>query len=141
MFQLADFYDYAEQNDIDVIPYIGLTRQAVTMRDGGCYAVAIDFSKINTTRQMRSICMHEQGHCMTGALHKINSPFELVERMEYKAHRAALTRYITPKDFKRAFTAGYTEPWELEEWFDLPCEDILRAYHYWVECRGVDFNL
>lgn len=140
MFRLADFYDYAEENDVDVIPYIGMPHPAATLRAGDHYAVAIDFSKIDTTRQLRSMCMHEQGHCMTGALHKVDSPFELVERMEHRAHRAVIERYLTPADFQKAFNAGYTELWELEEWFDLPQEDILRAYHYWTECKGIHLN-
>ena len=110
------------------------------MRDADLYAIFLDFTKISSTRQLKGVCCHELGHVATGALHKIESPFETVERSEYRANRWSAETFLTVEDFKEAFADGYTEPWELAEYFDLPEEDIKKALAYWSECRGIDFN-
>lgn len=79
MFQLSDFYGYCKQNDVDVMPFAMLPRAACTVRDGQNYAVVLNFKRLHTVRQMRTAMLHESGHLHTGALHKVNSPFQLVE--------------------------------------------------------------
>lgn len=140
MFELADFYNACRDNKVDVIPFMGMPAPGATLRDGGKYAIFLDFSKIKSTRLLRGVCCHELGHAATGAVHKIDSPFETVGRSEYRANRYVAQRFLTPEDFREAFDAGYTEPWLLAEYFELPEEDVRRAYEYWTVARGVDFN-
>lgn len=140
MFELSDFYNHCRKNDIDVIPFAGCPSPGATVRDGSDYAIFLDFTKIRSTRLMRGVCVHELGHAATGALHKVSSPFETVERSEYRAQRWAAEHYLTEADFREAFAAGYTEAWELAEYFDLPEEDVKTAYAFWSKCRGIDFN-
>ena len=140
MFELSEFYSYCKKNQVDVIPFLGMPAQGATVRDGTDYAVFLDFSLIRTTRQLRGTCMHEQGHAATGALHKVSSPYETVERSEYRAHRWTAQHCLTEEDFRSAFAAGCRELWELAEYFDLPEGDIEKALTYWTERRGVNFN-
>ena len=140
MFELSDFYNHCREHDIGVIPFAGCPSPGATIRDGSDYAIFLDFTKISSARLLRGVCVHELGHAATGALHKVSSPFETVERSEYRAQRWAAEHYLTEADFRDAFAAGYTEPWELAEYFDLPEEDIKTAYAYWTDCRGIDFN-
>ena len=140
MFEISDFYQYCKSHDVDVIPYIGCPQPGATIRDEGFYAVFLDFSQIRSTRLLRGICCHELGHVATGALHKVDSPFELAERSEYRAKRWTAERYLTEEEFREAFAAGYTELWQLAEYFDLPQEDVQKALTYWTECRGIDFR-
>ena len=140
MFEISDFYQYCKQNRVDVIPYDGCPQPAATVRDDGWYAVFLDFTKIKSTRLLRGICYHEMGHLATGALHKVDSPYELVERSEHRAKRWSAEHFLTEADFREAFQYGYTEPWQLAEFFDFPEADIRSALRYWTECRGVDFN-
>lgn len=141
MFEIADFYQYCRQNDVAVIPYFGCPQPAATIRDRGLYGVFFDFSKILSTRLFRGICCHELGHLATGALHKVDSPYELWERSEYRANRWAAEHYLSADAFKEAFTAGYTELWQLAEYFDMPERDIEKALTYWTERRGIDFSI
>lgn len=141
MFELSDFYAYCKYNEIDVIPYNCCPSVGATVRDGDWYAIFLDFQQIRTIQDMRGICLHELGHVATGALHKVDSPFETVERSEYRANRWAAETYITEADFRDAFTAGYTEPWQLAEYFDLPERDVLQAFSYWTDSKGINFNL
>lgn len=140
MFELSAFYDYCIDNDIPVIPFEGMPAEGATIRDGSALGIFLDFSKLTTTRQLRGVCMHEQGHAATGALHSVSSPFETVERAEHRVHRWSAETYLTAENFADAFSAGYTEPWQLSEWFDLPERDVLTAYRYWTENRGLRFG-
>lgn len=140
MFELSHFYDYCKENDILVIPFDGMPSEGATLRDGSHYGIFLDFTKIHTTRQLRGTCMHEQGHTATGALHKVSSPFETVERAEHRANRWVAEKYLTAEDFRQAFAAGYTALWQLAEWFDAPEPDVQRAFRYWTENRGMTFS-
>lgn len=140
MFELSDFYDYCRKNRVDVIPFTGMPAPGATLRDRGKYAVFLDFSKIQTTRLLRGICAHELGHCATGALHKVASPYELVERSEYRANSWCARNILTREAFREAFALGYTELWQLAEFFDLPEQDVKNALSYWTERRGTVFH-
>ena len=140
MFEISDFYHYCKQHAVDVIPYDGCPKEGATIRDEGFYAVFLDFTKIKSTRLLRGVCYHELGHVATGALHKVDSPYELVERSEYRANRWAAETYLTETAFREAFDAGFTELWQLEEYFDLPESEVRAALRYWTDSRGIDFT-
>ena len=140
MFEISDFYHYCKSNQVDVIPYMGCPQAGATIRDQGFYAVFLDFSKIRSTRLLRGVCCHELGHAATGALHKVDSPFELVERSEYRADRWSAEHFLPADDFREAFQCGYTELWQLAEYFDLPESDVQKALTYWKDRKGIDFS-
>lgn len=140
VFEIADFYNYCRAHQVDVIPYDHSPQAGATVRDAGHYAVFLDFTKIKSTRLLRSVCCHELAHVATGALHKVDSPYELAERSEYRAIRWTAEQYLTEDAFREAFAAGYTELWQLSEYFDLPETDIQKAMDYWTMSRGIDFS-
>lgn len=141
MFELSDFYDFCTEHQVDVIPYKGIPQPGATIRDRDEYAVFLDFSKIRSTRLLRGVCYHELGHVATGSLHKIDSPYELVERSEYRANRWAAEQYLTEEAFREAFAGGCTELWQLSEYFDMPESEIQTALTYWKERKGINFEL
>lgn len=140
MFELSEFYGYCRENKVDIIPYIGLPQPGATLRDGSHTAVFLDFSQIRTTRLLRGVCAHELSHLESGALHRPCSPYDLAQRSEYRANRHFAQQYLSVRELKKAFRLGFTEPWELAEYFDLPEADIQKALHYWTVCRNVNFN-
>ena len=140
MFALSDFYQYCRKNGVDVIPYPGAPAPGTTIRDGGYYAVFLDFSRIQDLRLLRGVCCHELGHAATGALHKVASPYEMWERSEYRANRYMAQHFLRAEDFQEAFDAGYTEVWQLAEYFELPEQDVKNALTYWTERRGIVFH-
>lgn len=140
MFELADFYDYCKESGVQVIPFAGIPHPGATIRDGSRYAIFLDFTQIPSTRLLRGVCCHEMSHVATGALHRVSSPYEPVERSEYRANRYAAETFFTEEAFRQAFQAGYTEAWQLAEYFDMPQADVERALRYWVEARNVDFT-
>ena len=141
MFELSHFYDYCQQNNVDIVPFGKMPAAGVTMRMCSDYAIFLDFSQIKSTRLLKGICCHELGHAATGALHKVASPYETVGRSEYRANRWIAQQFLTVQDFQHAFSEGYTELWQLAEYFDLPEQDIKNALTYWTERKGIAFRL
>ena len=140
VFEIADFYEYCRAHQVDVIPYDHCPQPGATVRDSGYYGVFLDFTKIKSTRLLRGVCCHELAHVATGALHKVDSPYELAERSEYRAIRWTAEQYLTEEAFREAFAAGFTELWQLSEYFDLPEADIQKAMDYWTVSRSIDFT-
>ncbi len=141
MFEIKDFYEFCQQQKVDVIPFDRCPQPGATIRDGTFYAVFLNFTQIQSTRLLRGICCHEMGHAATGALHKVDSPYETAERSEYRANRWVAQRYLTREAFQDAFDAGLTEPWQLAEYFDMPQRDVEAALTYWTDRQGVEFNI
>ena len=140
MFDLSQFYNYCRQNQVDVIPYMGMPAPGATIRDGEDTAIFLDIQAIDTLRELKGVCLHELGHAATGALHKLSSPFETVERSEYRANRWAAQQFLSVEAFYEAFDAGCRDLWELAEYFDLPERDIKNALSYWTERKGITFT-
>ncbi len=140
MFELSEFYTQCRETGVDIIPFAPCPAPGATMRDGEYYAIFLDFTKITSIRLMKGVCCHELGHAATGALHKVNSPYETVERSEYRAGRYVAQRFLTREDFSDAFQSGCRELWELADYFDLPQEDVEKALTYWRDRQGVDFR-
>lgn len=140
MFDLANFYQFCENNDVDIIPYLNAPSEGTTIRDEDYYAIFLDITKLRSIKGYNGVCLHEVGHVATGALHKVDSPYETVERSEYRANRWGFENYLKVEEFKEAFATGYTELWQLADYFDLPEETIKKALTYWTEQRGIDFN-
>ena len=139
MFGLSTFYKYCTENDVDVLP-MDAPSPGATIRIDGNYGIVLNFKQIHSTRLMNGVCYHEVGHAGSGALHKIYSPYETVERAEYRANAWAAEHFLTADDFREAFRSGCRELWELSDYFDLPEQDVQKALYYWTEQRGIDFN-
>lgn len=140
MFELSDFYDYCRRNDVDVFPYSGAPSAGTTIRQDGYYGIFLDFSMIHSVRQLRGVSAHELGHAATGALHKVSSPYESVERSEYRANRWMAEHCLPLSDLQEALAAGYTEIWEIADYLEFPEEDVRRAITFWQERRGLSFT-
>ncbi len=141
MFELSEFYTQCRGEGVDIIPFAPCPAPGATMRDGEYYAIFLDFTQITGVRLLKGVCCHELGHVATGALHKVNSPYETVERSEYRANRYVAQRFLTRDDFAAAFQAGCRELWELSEYFDLPEADVQKALTYWRDRRGEKFEI
>ena len=100
---------------------------AVTMEMQGRYAVFMDFANIPTSAEELVIVAHEGGHILTGATHRMNSPYDLIEKHEYKANKWAVERLISAEDLDTAVADGYTEIWQLADRFGVTEEFMKKA--------------
>lgn len=140
MVSLSEVYDALREQDARLFVYdIGFSA-AATIEQDGKYAVFYDPAAVRTTAALKECLAHECGHCATGATHRVASPWDLVEKHEYKANRWAIERFLPYAALCRAMRAGLTEPWQLAEWFDVPQSFIERAVAYYQEARGLRFS-
>lgn len=140
MLTFADLYADLRANNIRLYQYdVGNLRSA-TIEMKGDYAVFTDVSAFPTLREAKRAIAHEIGHCATGCTHKVSSPIDLVEKHEYKANRWAVTHYIPFQEIDKAVHEGYTQPFELAEYFDVPEHMIAWAIHYYIDICGMQFT-
>ena len=92
---------------------------AATIEMDGQYGVFMDFDNIETSAQELVIVAHEGGHISTGATHHLGSPYDLVEKHEYKADKWAIQRLISEEELDQAVADGCTELWQLADHFGV----------------------
>ena len=78
----------------------------------------------------KSAVLHEGGHYATGTTHEVCSPWDLVEKHEYKADKWAVQRALTAEELDEAVAGGCTEMWELAEHFGVT-EELMRKAVCW----------
>ena len=106
--------------------------RAATVEMGGQYGVFMDFGNIRSGAEELVAVAHEGGHIATGATHKVNSPFDLVEKHEHKADRWAIEKLIPEEELDEAVAAGCTELWQLAEHFAVTEEFMRKAVCWYV---------
>lgn len=125
---------YKELNDAGVRFYHwamdGL--QAATIELDGRYGVFMDFGSIHTGAEELVAVAHEGGHICTGATHRVDSPYDLVEKHEYKADKWAIRRLIPEEQLDEAVASGCTELWQLAEHFGVTEEFMKKAVCWYV---------
>ena len=132
MVTLNTLYDDIANSGINLYQRISCFKgSTIEIRDS--YAIYVNFFECDTIAEMQHILMHEYGHCVTGCTHKVGSKYDLVEKHEYKANKFAMLRYLPPCEFEEAFANGYTETWELAEWFNIPEKFIIKTLGYYKE--------
>lgn len=117
---LTDLYQLASDEDITVIEADCPECKALSMMspNGDCY-IGIDTKSMKSEREERQYLAHDIGHCVKGAFYNPHSPFSLIEQQEYRADRKAIN-YLVPKDeMITAMKKGFTEIWQLCEYFDV----------------------
>lgn len=123
---LNELYDLAVDECVTVANFSLSKREALSTMDsdGHCY-VAIDASKLASTADEKTKLAHELGHCVTGAFYNIFSPYDLRQRHENRADKWAIKKLIPEDELNEAVAQGYTEIWELAEFFNVT-EDFMR---------------
>lgn len=94
-------------------------------------SIAINPNMIENNRELKECIAHELGHQATGSFYKLRSRFETRSRMEERATRWAVQKLISADSLKKALEKGYTEVWQLAEYFDVPenfIKDTIRIH-------------
>lgn len=112
----------------------------VKLNETGRYAIFLDKHSIRTVTDLKYKLAHECGHCATETVNKPSSPFQRIEKNEYKANKWAFEKYLPIEEFAKAFSEGYRTTWELAEWFDMPEPFVQKAVQYYKENKGIDFD-
>lgn len=135
MVELGKLYGDMKAQGISFYAYDVGDEKGVTLELNNSYAIFFNAFKVTSIPEIKCIIAHEIGHCATGCTHKVSSPLDLVAKHEYKANRWAIERYVPFDDLQAAIKQGYTERWQLAEYFDLPEPFISRALGYYFSAR------
>ena len=86
--------------------------------------IDVDFFPMRATKalsmpELIDAYAHELGHHETGSFYKLKSTFETRQRMEERATRWAVQELIPADKLLSAFKKGYTEVWQLAEYFNV----------------------
>ena len=93
--------------------------------------VLMDYSLIHRYSLERLHLAHELGHCKAGAFYGIHAPAALRHKAECKAKRHAIALLMPLTELYAAYTMGYTESWELADYFGLPESFVTEAMEYY----------
>lgn len=122
-------YDCIEHNNINLYN-IELESTPSLSVDG---VIGLDRTKVLSMAQEKVILAHELGHCVTGSFYNIHATCDIRGKHE---HRADVWSYkvLLPYDaLKQAIRDGYTEVWQIAEYFDLTEEFTAKAIMYYKE--------
>lgn len=95
------------------------------------HSIAINPNMIEDNRELKECIAHELGHQATGSFYRLSSKFETRSHMEERATRWAVQKLISVGNLKKALKKGYTEVWQLAEYFDVPenfIKDTIRIH-------------
>lgn len=135
---LNDLYSLAESHDIELDEYKLRNQPSLCIQcdDGSC-AVAIDPERNKTTAQRKTVLGHELGHCETGSFYNRYAALDVIQKHENRANRWSIEHQIPEEEYWAAVKAGYTEPWQIAERFDV-LESLARMAMCWYAHGTLD---
>ena len=131
--EIAALYDFAVQQNIEVIPFPlqETGSMSIMMEDGSC-VVGMDDSVRDGHVQERVHLGHELGHCATGSFYNIYAAIDCRQRHENKANKWAIQKLIPVDDLDDDVAEGCHEIWELADRFGVTEEFVRKALCYYV---------
>lgn len=127
MDKLQSLYDLAENHNIGVYFYELGDAEAATVQDGSFCAIALNPRYNHTPQSELEHLSHELGHVETGTLHPLSASKEDILRGEYRCTAWVVQRLVPMDELLEAADHGYTEVWELAEYFGVSEDCILDA--------------
>lgn len=133
MTQLPELYRLAQKQNIPVIryPMEKTGSMSVMSPDGACY-IGMDGRVLDGGTQERMHLGHELGHCMTGSFYNIYATVDSRQRHENHADKWAIRALIPVEALDDAIAQGYTELWELAEYFGVTESFVRKAVCLYV---------
>lgn len=131
--EVLSLYDIAKQQNIEVIQYPMKENgsMSIMLEDGACY-IGMDESVQDGGVQERVHLSHELGHCVTGSFYNIHAAIDCRQRHENRADKWAITHLIPVEDLDQAIAKGYTEIWDLADYFCVTEDFMRKAFCYYV---------
>lgn len=134
-------YQYAEEHNVDVDwCLLSMAESLSILLDDGTCAIALDPTKFSSSADATWKLSHELGHCMTGSFYSRYAPLDERGRNEAKANRWAIKTLLPFEEMRAAMEAGYTERWELAEYFEVTEDMIQQAVDYYTGPCGLSFQ-
>jgi hypothetical protein len=104
------------------------------------WGIFLDKGRLRTEPEEKSALLHESGHYATGTTHEASSPFDLIQKHEYKADKWAVQRALSADELDEAVAEGHIELWDLAEYFGVT-EELMRKAVCWYTYGNLDADL
>ena len=130
MEKVFELYQTLYDNHVTLLPWPILLAshegsRAVVIMEEDNVGLFLDTERIQDTADETVLIAHEAGHIMTGSVHGVSSPFDLVAKHEHRAWKWAIKKLVPEDELVAAVEDGCTQPWELAERFSVT-EDFMR---------------
>lgn len=123
-----DLYEYAELRGIDVDWFDTMRAPSLSaILPDGEYCIAINPWMMDTVSKEKVSLAHELGHCETGSFYNQYSPYDLRQKHENRADKWAIQKLIPESELRSAVESGYTEIWDLADYFQVTEEFMRKA--------------
>lgn len=130
---IQNLYTIAQEQNIEVLEFdLKETESMSIMLDSGACFIGIDGSVRDNGVQERVHLAHELGHCVTGSFYNRFATIDHRQRHENRADKWAIRNLIPVNDLDEAVAHGYTEIWELAEYFDVTDDFVRKAVCLYV---------
>lgn len=132
MTKLNELYDYIENDDILLIETdcSKLSSFSIMDNDKNCTIVINEKEKVAERVSKKERLAHEIGHCATGSFYTPGT-LNLRSKCEYRANKWAIKKLIPEDELINAIESGYTETWQLAEYFEVTEKFIIKACKYY----------
>ena len=141
MKNLIALYNEAEKENvvIDEFPLDKRVSFSLMDNDGDCY-IAINPLALESSQHEKMVLAHELGHCATGSFYNRYATCDIRQRHENHADKWSFSMLVPESELNEAVSAGFTEVWQLAEYFDVPPDYMARACH-WYTCHNMEVLL
>ena len=126
MKDLNDLYNELEKYNIPVVKVNFHKKKAGSITNGTDTIIAVDYSKIENSKEEKRIIAEEKAHYETGTFYPFNADKTTIDKMEYKANKRVYNELIPFCELKEKCEQGLSIP-ELSDYFGIPIQDVLIA--------------
>lgn len=137
--ETTSLYDVLENENIHYSNHKLINSSGMIAHYEDVTAIIVDEEKTNTTISRNTVLIQELGHFYSGAYYKTNSPYELIDKMEYKANKKSWETFFPYAKIKELMKKGFTTVTQLAEYFDVEAPYIARCVNYYYnQYNGFD---
>lgn len=128
--EIPALYEIAKEQNIEVLRFPLKDTGSMSVMEGGACFIGMDETVLDRGVQERVHLGHELGHCLTGSFYNRYAAIDHRQRHENKANKWAIQQLIPLEALDEAVASGYTNLWELAEYFGVT-EDLIRKAVCW----------
>jgi hypothetical protein len=126
MKDLTDLYNELEKYNIPVVKVDFHKKKAGIITNGKDTVIAVDYKKIENSKEEKMIIAEEKAHYETGALYSLNADKTTMDKAEYKARKRVYNELIPFPQLKEMCESQLSVS-ELSDYFGIPIQDVLIA--------------